>query len=435
MKKYYFLLLLATATVSAQLEWHPLTGILTNGNNQRFDDVFFLNDNVGWAANGSNASIHKTTDGGLTWTLQLAEATPELPGSYYFRNVEFLNESIGFVGTLQGNKFLKTLDGGATWSIIDNITPTPPAICGIDCVGTSTIYACGAYFTSSAYIIKSTDSGATWQHIDMGAYAAGLVEVLFVDENTGYASGVGIESDVPEAPPVGGVILKTTDGGLTWTQIYHTGIPGEYVWKMQILASNPNCMFGSVESVNDLPGKLVRTLDNGATWTSHDVPDTDIQGVGFITENHGWMGGHASPFLETTDGGATWTDIGVGSNLNRIFIINENLAYASGATIYKFSDQQLGNKPFTEKARTPLKAKVTPNPVKDKLSVTIEFVDSDHVVLELYDVSGKRVKELQRDDIASASKKTYTFDFPYASGTYFVNIHTNTGRQSVKFVK
>jgi len=425
MNKYYFLLLLATAAASAQLEWHPLTGILTNGNNQRFDDVFFLNDDLGWAANGSNASIYKTTDSGVTWTLQLAEQTTELPGNFYFRNVEFLNEDIGFVGTLQG-KFLKTVDGGATWSIVNNFATTPPAICGLDCVGTSTVYGCGAYFSENAYIIKSTDSGATWEYIDMGAYAEGLVELLFIDENTGYASGKGAN---------GGTILKTIDGGATWTEIYNTGLPGEYVWKLQILASNPNCMFGSVESVAPNPGKLVRTLDNGANWTSHDVPDTDIQAVGFLTEDHGFMGGHASPFLETNDGGATWTDIGVGSNLNRIFIIHDDLAFASGATIYKFSDQQLGTKPFTEKARTPLKAAVAPNPVRDKLSVAIEFVDSDHVVLELYDVSGKRIKELQRDVIGSASKKTYTFDFPYASGTYYVNIHTNTGRQSVKFVK
>jgi photosystem II stability/assembly factor-like uncharacterized protein len=425
MKKQYLFLLLAAATASAQLEWRPLTGILTNSNNQRFDDVFFLTDNLGWAANGSNASIFKTIDGGTTWTLQLAEQTTELPGNHYFRNVEFLNENIGFVGTLN-SKFLKTVDGGTTWSIVNNITPNPTAICGIDCVGTSTIYGCGAYFSESAYIIKSIDSGATWTYIDMGAYAEGLVELLFVDENLGYASGKGAN---------GGTILKTTDGGATWTEIYNTGLPGEYVWKLQILASNPNCMFGSVESVAPNPGKLIRTLDNGATWVSHDVPDTDIQGVGFVTQDHGWMGGHASPFLETTDGGATWTDIGVGSNLNRVFIIHDDLAYASGATIYKYSDEPLGNIQFTEKARTPLKAAVTPNPVKDKLSVTIEFTDSDHVVLELYSASGKRIRELQRDDIAGASKKTYAFDFPYASGTYFVNIHTNTGRQSVKFVK
>ncbi|SCY42014.1 YCF48-related protein [Flavobacterium caeni] len=425
MRKFSFLMLLAVCSLSAQPEWHALESAPENTNNQRFDDVFFLTETLGWAANGSAAAVYKTTDGGENWTLQVAEQTPQLPGNYYFRNIEFLNENIGFLGTLQNNKFLKTTDGGATWSIIPSLMPTPAAICGIDCVGESTVYACGSYFSENAYVLKSTDSGQTWQYIDMGAYAEGLVELLFVDENLGYASGKGA---------AGGTILRTTDGGVSWTEIYNTGIAGEYVWKLQILASNPNCMFGSVESVNALPGKLVRTLDNGVSWVSHDVPDTDIQAVGFLTEDHGFMGGHASPFLETTDGGATWSENFVGSNLNRIQILNDNLAYASGATIYKFSET-LGKSDFKEKGRTPLKAAVTPNPVKDKMTVTIEFVDSDHLVLELYDISGRRVRELLRDEIPAAGKKSYTFDAPRASGGYFVNIHTDTGRQSVKFVK
>lgn len=425
MKKYYFLLLFTALSASAQLEWRPLTSILTNGANQRFDDVFFLNENLGWAANGAFAAIYKTTDGGQNWTLQLAEQTTELPGNYYFRNVEFLNENIGFVGTLTNNKFLRTTDGGTTWNIVTNFPTTPQAICGIDCVGTSTVYGCGAYF-SPAYVIKSTDSGETWQYINMSAYAEALVEILFVDENTGYASGQST---------AGGTILKTTDGGTTWTEIYNTNVPGEYVWKLQILASNGNVMFGSVESVSPSLGKLVRTLDGGATWTSHEVPDTDIQAVGFLTQDHGWMGGHSSPILETTDGGVTWTENPIGSNLNRIQIIHDDLAYASGSTIYKFSDSPLGTSAFAEKVRTPLKAAVNPNPVKDKLNVTIEFTEADHLRLELYDASGRRIKELQRDDIAGKGRKNYTFDFPYASGVYLINLHTNTGRQSIKFVK
>lgn len=424
MKKIYFLLLLIAAPAIAQLGWRPLESILDNVNSQRFDDVFFLNENLGWAANGSAAAIYKTTDGGENWTLQLAEQTPQLPGNYYFRNVEFLDENIGFVGTLNG-KFLKTGDGGSTWSIVANFPTTPQAICGIDCVGTSTVYGCGAYF-APAYIIKSTDSGATWQYINMSAYAVALVEVLFIDENTGYASGQST---------AGGTILKTTDGGMSWTEIYNTNIAGEYVWKLQVLNSDSQVIFGAVESVAPHLGKLVRSLDNGVTWVSHDVPDTDIQAVGFLTADHGWMGGHSSEFLETFDGGATWNNIHVGSNLNRIQILGDNLAYASGGTIYKFSDTTLGNSNFTERPRVPLNASINPNPVRDKLTVTIEFTEPDHLRLELYDASGRRIKELQRDNIDAAGKKSYTFDFPYTPGIYLVNLHTNTGRQSIKFVK
>ena len=422
MKKVYVLILFFSISLSAQLQWRPLTSIVEDVDTSRFDDVFFLNENLGWAANGAHAGIYKTTDGGATWTTQVTEQS--LGANYYFRNVEFLNENIGFVGTLNG-VFLKTIDGGDNWTVVSNFPTNPQAICGLDAVGTATVYGCGAYF-SPAYIIKSSDSGSTWEYIDMSAYATALVEILFVDENIGYASG---------STSTGAVVLKTLDGGSTWSAVYNSTIAGEYVWKLQILQSNPNVIFGSVESVEPFQGKLIKSTDNGLNWVSKEVPDYLIQGVGFLTENHGFMGGYHTNILETFDSGDTWNDIGVGLYLNRIFIVNNNLAYGAGATVYKFSDTTLNTKNFVEKSITPLKALILPNPVKDKLNVAIEFKESDHLVIDLYDAAGHRLKELQKDNIKNAGTKTYSFDFPYAAGVYFLDIHTNMIRQSLKFVK
>jgi photosystem II stability/assembly factor-like uncharacterized protein len=428
MKKLLILTVLVSISLQAQLQWRPLPSAVTNIDNQRFDDVFFINENVGWAANGAYAAVYKTTDGGATWATQVTEES--LGGNYYFRNIEFLNENIGFLGTLN-SLFLKTIDGGTNWIPVTNLPVNPGAICGLDTVGTSTVYGCGAYF-SPALIIKSTDSGASWTSIDMSPYATALVEIQFLDENIGYASG---------ATASGGVILKTTDGGLTWASIYNSNIAGEYVWKLQILSSNTNVLFGSVEANAPNNGKMIRSIDGGVNWISKEVPFTSVQAVGFLTENYGWMGGYTSslgtnfPFMETQDGGDTWTDIGVGSNLNRIFFLSNTLAYASGATIYKFSENNLSNPNFIETNRIPLQVAILPNPVKDKLNISIEFTQSDHVVIEIYDVTGKFIKSLKTDTIDKASTKIYSFDFPYPSGTYLLNLHNDTGRQSLKFIK
>lgn len=427
MKKIFLGCLFFSAFVQAQLQWRPLSAAFSNTNNHRFDDVFFLNENLGWAANGESAAVYKTTDGGTTWTTQINETS--LGGNYYFRNIEFLNENIGFVGSLN-NLFLKTTDGGDHWNPVTLPQPTP-AICGLAAAGSTTIYGCGAYF-SPAYIIKSTDSGETWQYINMSAYATALVEVLFLDELNGYASG----SDVN-----GGVILKTTDGGQTWTSLYNTAVPGEYVWKLQVLSSNHNVIFGSVEANAPNFGKMLRSVDGGQNWVSKPLPYVSVQAIGFMDENHGWMGGYISqlgdnfPILETTDGGDTWTDIGIGSNLNRVVILSDHLAYASGTTIYKYSDTNLSSTGFSESNRIPLKATVSPNPIKDKLNLTVEFSNPDHLVVELYDATGRFIKQLKLDEIKAAGKRQYSFDFPYASGAYLLNLHNNTGRQSIKFIK
>ena len=89
MKKLYYLILIFSTNFFAQPQWSPLTSIVTNSNGQRFDDVFFINENVGWAANGFYAAVYKTLDGGSTWTLQMSNAT--MGTNYYFRNIEFLD--------------------------------------------------------------------------------------------------------------------------------------------------------------------------------------------------------------------------------------------------------------------------------------------------------------------------------------------------------
>lgn len=408
---------------NTQASWQNIPNSVINQSNQRFDDVFFINENIGWAANGAFATVYKTINGGLSWTEQLTETN--LGGDYYFRNIEFLNENIGFLGTLN-NELFKTIDGGSNWSTISNITPNPAAICGLETIGNSTVYGCGAYFTP-AFVIKSTDSGNTWQYIDMSSYANALVEVVFLNENTGFVSGRNDN---------GGIILQTTNGGTSWNELYNTNTPGEYVWKMQVLESNTDVIFGAVSSVHPNNGSLIKTNDAGLTWSSFDAPETDIQAVGFINENKGWMGGHTTGFYETNNGGLSWTNLNIGNNLNRIFIINSSLAFAGGTSLYKYTEETLNLEYSNEKKRTQLNLTLKHNPVKTLLEFTIEFPFNDNLLVELYDIDGKFIKQLTRDRLSSKTTKQYSFSVEdLSSGTYLLNLHNNTGRQFIKFIK
>ena len=419
--KFTYLLLLISFSSFAQT-WQEAPNIVTNTDGTRFDDVFFLNDNLGWAANGQHGAIYKTTDGGLNWTEQLNHS--ELPGNnYYFRNVEFLDENIGFVGTLNG-AFYKTTDGGDNWTLV-TLSPNPNAICGINTVGSSTVYGCGAYF-QPAHIIKSSDSGVTWSYIDMSAYANALVEIKFLDELNGFAAGRN---------NTGAIVLKTTDGGTTWTNIYQANIPGEYIWKLQILDNNPNAMFGALYASNPNPGKLIKSLDGGANWTTYNAPESAVEAVGFVSETKGWMGGHTTGFYETTDGGATWTNLSIGGNLNRIFVINNSVAYAAGATVYKYTTQTL-NTSNTEIYRKDLSITFSKNPVDKLLEFTINYNINDNILIELYSINGAFIKQLTRDSIQNKSSKTYSFLVDnLAAGNYILDFHSNTGRTTKKFVK
>ncbi len=400
---------LTTLFATAQSNWRALENA-PNGFG-RFDDIFFLNEQLGWAANGPSGIVFKTTDGGETWEQQLALFS-------YFRNIEFIDENIGFLGTLDG-AFYRTTDGGENWENVF-LSPNPDAICGLDAVD-NTVYGCGAWFTP-AYIIKSTDAGGSWEYIAMSDYAIALVEVLFVDEQFGYASGQDSN---------GGIILRTEDGGANWEQIYNSGNPGEYVWKLQLMENN-TYIYGSVES--GFQGKLIKSFDSGATWETKNFPDPNVQGIGFVSPTHGWMGGHNSGFYETTDGGNTWTDTGLGYNLNRFLIFNDHFAYAAGETIYKF-DEELSVSDFSDESVEDISITIAPMPIKDKLNISIAYTHIDNLLIELYDLNGKLMERLTRDRVPEAGTKEYSFDFNYPAGTYLLNFQTNNGRRSKQIVK
>lgn len=404
-----FLVLLFSFTCFSQ-DWIELSN--SPQGNSRFDDIFFFNEDLGWAADGGGSTVYKTTDGGITWNEQFS-------ANVYMRNIEFLNEDVGFLGTLN-SEFYKTTDGGENWNLM-SLSPNPEAICGIEAVGDNTVFAVGAYF-SPAHLYKSIDGGNTFTYTDMSAYADGLVEVLFMDENHGFVAGRGYD---------GGVILETFDGGDTWTEIFTTGVVGEYVWKLQV--RDQIKIFGSVDSPNQ--GKLVKSFDGGANWETKNFPDPAVQAVGFVSDTRGWMGGHNSGFYETNDGGDTWVDINLGGSLNRFVFLSDQLAYACGSRIYKF-EMELGVDNFSVTSKPEdLKVTIAPLPVRDLLNVQIEFVHDDNLLLELYDIHGKFIKRLTRDNIPNAQIKEYSFDFPYAAGTYLLDIHTNYGRRQKRLIK
>lgn len=424
MKPRYLLVLylsLCTYYISAQT-WEVLD---IPEASVRYDDVMFIDENRGWAADGWGSTVYKTTDGGNSWSQQFT-------ADEYFRSIEFLNEDIGFLGTLRPI-FYKTTDGGNHWDTIriDGVE----AICGLTTIGDSTVYGCGAFF-QPAYLIKSTDSGNTWTFKDMSEYASSLIEVVFMDELNGFAAG---------GNDTGGTILKTSDGGETWTEIFNTEIPGEIIWKLQVLFSDPNALFAAVQSFDPLPGKLIKSQDGGNTWTMYEVEtntsdetDSHIQSVGFISENTGWMSGHNSGLKETQDGGETWEEVHdfMFQNINRFLVFNENLIIAAGNSIYKYS----GETTTSSVAKTQIngnfpKVSIMPNPFSNALRIVIKYTSADHMLITVFDENGRKLNQLSRETIPAAVERSYSFDFPYPPGIYYIQFHSDRGAHSVKVIK
>jgi photosystem II stability/assembly factor-like uncharacterized protein len=431
-RKLQFLCLLQivfTSISSQNLSW-KICNAPAFGN--RVDDIFMLDAQTGYAVCG-DSKVVKTIDGGDNWTL-----LNQVGNGLYCRSVEFINTQKGFVGGFYfngggpnpTNVLRKTLDGGTTWTdITTSINPIArKGICGLAVADSSTIYGCGNWYQDSAYIVKSADGGNTWGFINMSAYATSLIDMHFINADTGFATGRGL------APLKSGVILYTTDGGLSWTYKFQNNVSNEYCWKIQKLTDS--IYFASLEDFNAVPSKILKSIDGGMTWTIKQVLATNdnMEGVGFINANKGWAGGGSQTY-ESNDGGNTWATINICQGMNRVFKVNDSLLFASGSgKIWKYSPSSLNINSIKNKEEKYAALKCSPNPAKEKINITVNLFRNTRALLIIYDEKGKEIKVIENND-KSIGEYKYAFstnDMP--SGLYYVVLKTHEAKEMVKVI-
>jgi photosystem II stability/assembly factor-like uncharacterized protein len=412
-----FCTLITNAPMSiAQTGW-TVTNIPDGG---RYDDLFFINDSVGWAAGGPTGWIYKTTNAGDTWDLQFN--TP-----LYLRSIEFINADIGFAGTLNGVLY-RTVDGGENWDDISaNIAQQPAGICGLSVADASTIYGCGIW-SGPAFVIKSIDGGASWSYIDMSAYATRLVDILFISADVGFATGTAAPASN------GGVILHTTDGGASWSTVCTTNALSDIVWKIQQF-DDQHC-FASIysEPIND-DTRMLRSADGGMNWEQITVSEqyTYNEAIGFMDPLHGWAGGD-EVLWETMDGGVSWQAYSFGSSHNRFMKVSATRAFLSGAHIYKY-EEGITTTVLESATRTEYHTlTVSPNPSDGRIAIRLWLGRATIAELKVLAADGRLVKELLRQP---AQLGEYRFDVDLqgeAGQAYFVVLRTNEGMRYEKVV-
>lgn len=441
-RKLLSLLAIFPSLLSAQ--WRPLD-VPTVG---RYDDVFFIDNLHGWAAN-SQGNIFKTEDGGVTWAFNFK-------ADNYLRSIEFATPSLGYAGSLN-NSIYRTQDGGDNWvNITDNIDfditynevnyTSIPGACGLSAPSENTIYACGLWSGDPPFLSKSLDGGDTWTSYDMSAHATQLVDVLFLNDNEGFLTG---RNDPVDGEKKGGVILYTEDGGETWTTVVETMTQGDYIWKIQ----TPDSVnfFGSIQSLPSTENvRIVKSTNIGQTWEIKTVQANKwnyMQMVGFKDENTGWTGGSWSTnqgretaLFETKDGGDTWSKIPTlgNSTFNRFFMVDSETIYMTGAQVYIYDE----NYPDDNETETPLSTEklfhsltVSPNPANNVLEVGLTISQFTRSKLELYNSLGQLVRVIQEGTLHPADHSFVVPVVDLKSGIYFVVLHTNEGLNYSRILK
>ncbi|MGH3872780.1 MAG: YCF48-related protein [Pseudonocardiaceae bacterium] len=407
--------------VSPQLTWRPTNAPMASS---RTDDIWFNNPQHGWAVN-SNGQIVHTADGFATWQEQLHD--PQV----YFRCVGFASESRGWVGTLTASKRLfETIDGGANWTIVGGLPAlAPSAVCGLSIVDESTVYASGTNFPNRpARMMRTVDGGASWQGWEMSAHATLLVDTYFTDADHGWVVGGKATVANPTRNDVRAVVLRTEDGGSTWVNkvaSLDAQLPlGEWGWKIQFL----NDQVGYVALESFARGAILKTTDGGESWTRIDINDpqgnVNLEGVGFVDEATGWVGGWGSAIVgdpqagfssSTTDGGKTWQDANdIGRFINRFRFFGDpvTVGYASGLTVYRYSAEPVeASRTIAPPEGLRLLDDNTPRRSNAPLRLAVTVPDgAELLMVDVWDRFGEHIHRLVDQPQPTAGPRTVSWD-------------------------
>ncbi len=226
------------------------------------------------------AGILKSTDGGTTWTQFCGPFCGPVGQDGFYGGgarigglaVHPTNGQIllAAVALLNKDGIYRSTDGGNTWTQVISGNPGNSVI--FDPTNGNIAYASlgNSFSGGTEGVFKSTDSGKTWAALNgTGANVLNLINagrvVLAMAPSTSTTLYAGI------ANAVTGDLLgffKTNDGGTNWTQL--TSTPDyctpqcSYDNVIAVQPSNPNVVFagGAFETT------LVRSLDGGTTWTT-----------------------------------------------------------------------------------------------------------------------------------------------------------------------
>jgi photosystem II stability/assembly factor-like uncharacterized protein len=322
-----------------KLNTEPYTG--------KQDDIFFVDENNGWYVNGYG-KIYHTTDGGQHWKVQL-----EKKGTF-FRCIAFMDSIHGFAGTVGTDYFpnvtdtiplYKTVNGGENWEPATYAGNNIKGLCALDIVKEAYInlgeigykyyiYGVGRV-GSPANMMVSHNNGNTFTSMDMSNYCSALYDIKMFNKMEGFACA-SIENSHA-------VILHTKDQGKTWQKVYESNRPYEISWK--IFFPSPKVGYATIQSYNPdttvVTQHFIKTTNGGKKWKEYELCKeykARSFGIGFIDENHGFIGTMHTGF-ETHNGGKKWTNVNLGKACNKIRIITSpdgsKYGYAIGVHVFK----------------------------------------------------------------------------------------------------
>jgi photosystem II stability/assembly factor-like uncharacterized protein len=158
-------------------------------------------------------------------------------------------------------------------------------------------------------IVRTSDGGQSWTETTIeqqGFHITTLNSIHFINPNEGWAVGAEL---APEGELIAPYLLKTTDGGATWaiSKLNSKQVPNAVLF----VDANTGWMGGSTPPLGEEegsggPSAILGTTDGGHTWQPQINVPVSIFDLSFPDSTNGWACGTKGAIYHTSDGGRTW---------------------------------------------------------------------------------------------------------------------------------
>ena len=269
-----------------------------------FNGVQALGPREAWVSGNPDTLLH-TVNGGATWRRSHTGTHED-----HLNAIRFTSRSNGWVAG--GADIIHTADGGADWTVQIATVRTVSALSFAD--------SHDGWAASTDTIYRTTDGGAHWLRpagAPSGSWVVALTPADAVVGDGVFGAGLG-------------ELSRTFDGGATWQSSTHAPAGTADLAALQFVSATTGWAAGA-------GGEIIKTADGGVSWSPQASGTTqNLSALKFIDAQHGWAVGDQGVIVHTTDGGATWTaqTSGVVDNLSGVTFVDAQHGWAVGTSIY-----------------------------------------------------------------------------------------------------
>lgn len=298
-------------------------------------DILYVTD--AWAG------VFMSTDGGQTWspanngiTTRTGESADAIP--VFCLTIDPHDYDTIWIGTQNVRGIFKSTDGGQSWERKDNgviedfgitfrgitVDPSNPAVVYAAAELSSFAWAgterMGREFDMTQGVVyRTTNGGESWSPIWRGDNLARYVWIDPRDSNVIYVSTGIFDREAADSDPVAGMpggvgIVKSTDGGQTWSEVTN-GLGNLYVGTLFMHPTNPDILLAGTGNNQYFNAQGVYlSTDGGDTW-QRTLRDENINAVEFATSDPAIAyAGSANAIYRSSDGGYTWQQVSGGDD-------------------------------------------------------------------------------------------------------------------------